>query len=321
MGWARPVRAGERQYSDRFVCGCWVTEQIYQEEKVMANPKALRLLQLGFQPVLLGNHGDDLKRPILSNWQTAIYTPADVALWPATNNIGIRCGRQLNGRILTVLDFDEEANRIFPAWRKAITRFTDKQMVIVTSSRGCHVYLYIPHVHRGCTLAGRNTKANGRPRLHKFIETIGTRRQIVTAGSRHPSGWQYCFAGPYDYRHIPILTEEEFQQLITIARTFDERPPRPQLRPATRPETYPNELAGISNCLEYARTYLGGQEKVETNGDIRFLGYGGLLITADGLGWYAFSDDTGGGLAELAAWHQALTGQTGKAPMGEGVHD
>lgn len=295
----------------------------------MANLKALKLLQLGFHPVLLGSRGDDLKRPILKGWQTAVYTPADIALWPAANNIGIRCGQQLNGRILTVLDFDEEAERIFPVWRKAITRFTDKQMVIVASHRGYHVYLFIPQPHRGCTLAGRITEANGRPRLHKFIETIGSRRQIVTAGSRHPSGWQYRFAGPYDYRHIPLLSEDEFHQLMTAARTFDERPPRPTsasrranpLKPAAKPEPYPAELAGISNCLEYARCYLHSQEKVEANGDIRFLGYGGLLITADGRGWYAFSDDQGGGLAELAAWHRALIRPTGKASMNEGEHD
>lgn len=274
----------------------------------MANPKALRLLQLGFHPVLLGSQGNNLKRPILKKWQTAVYTPADLALWPAANNIGIRCGLQLNGRILTVLDFDEEAECIFPAWRKAITQFTDKQMVIIASNRGYHVYLYIPHPHRGCTLAGRITQVNGRPRLHKFIETIGTRRQVVTAGSRHPSGWRYRFAGPYDYRHIPILTEDEFQQIITTARTFDERPPRPLLKPVTYFTSIPSDLAGISNCLEYARCYLRGQEKVEYNGDIRFLGYGGLLITADGRGWYSFSDDRGGGLAELVAWHRELVG-------------
>jgi len=34
-----------------------------------------------------------------------------------------------------------------------------------------------------------------------------------------------------------------------------------------------------------------------------------LLITANGRAWYSFSEETGGCLAELIAWHQALVGE------------
>ena len=44
----------------------------------MANKKALQLIELGLHPVLLGRDGDELKRPLLKGWQTAVYTPADV---------------------------------------------------------------------------------------------------------------------------------------------------------------------------------------------------------------------------------------------------
>jgi hypothetical protein len=275
----------------------------------MTNLKALQLIEQGFRPVLLGRRGDDLKRPVLKGWQTAVYTPEDIALWPAGNNIGIRCGPQPNGRILTVLDFDEEAERVFPAWRKAITCFTSEQMVIVASSRGYHVYLYVATAYRGRTLAGRIIEVDGRPRLHKFIETIGIRRQVVTAGSRHPSGWQYRFLGPFDYRHIPTLMEEQFQECLAVARTFDERPLHPLLKSSARPANHNSERTSIHNCLDYARRFLSSQEQVEGNGDIRFLGHGGLLVTADGRGWYSFSEDRGGGLPELIAWHQSWVGE------------
>ena len=69
------------------------------------------------------------------------------------------------------------------------------------------------------------------------------------------------------------------------------------------------EFSDIQNCLDYTRRYIATAEQVERNGDIRFLGQGGLLVTSDGRGWYSFSEETGGGLAELIAWHQALVAE------------
>ena len=86
----------------------------------MVNEKALRLIELGLQPVLLGSRGDDLKRPLLKGWRTAVYTPEDVVRWSPRNNIGIRCGRQPGSCALIVFDFDEEARRIFSAWRQSL---------------------------------------------------------------------------------------------------------------------------------------------------------------------------------------------------------
>ena len=39
---------------------------------IMANEKALRLIELGLHPVLLGSAGDDLKRPLRKGWRTAV---------------------------------------------------------------------------------------------------------------------------------------------------------------------------------------------------------------------------------------------------------
>lgn len=279
----------------------------------MANKKALRLIALGLHPVLLGSSGDNLKRPLLKGWQTAVYTAADVRPWPPRNNIGIRCGLQRDGRVLIVFDFDEEASRVFPAWYRQASKLVPCRPVIVASARGYHVYCFTTVAHQGRALAGKyravSGQENGRQRLLKFIETLGCGRQVVSAGSRHPSGKRYRFLNGTQYGDIPFLTEAQYQALLALSRTFDERPPRPERHTAAEPLTLTGELAGIQNCLDYARRTLGAAEQVERNGDIRFLGQGGLLVTADGRGWYSFSDETGGGLAELIAWHQSLGGE------------
>jgi hypothetical protein len=279
----------------------------------MANKKALRLIELGLHPVLLGNEGDDLKRPLLKGWQTAVYTPEDVARWPSQNNAGIRCGRQRDGHALIVFDFDEEARRVFPAWSSQVNLWLCQPLVVVTSGRGCHVYFFTGEEHPGRTLAGRYAPApdaaNGRKRLFKFIETLGAGRQVVSAGSRHPGGQPYRFSRGTRYEDIPTLTAEEYQALVTLSKSFDERPTKPERSLAARPVRLNGEFSGIQNCLDYARRYIGTAEQVERNGDIRFLGQGGLLVTADGRGWYSFSEETGGDLAELIAWHQSLMGE------------
>lgn len=288
----------------------------------MANKKALRLIELGLHPVLLGSEGDELKRPLLKGWQTAVYTAADVYTWPPRNNIGIRCGLQRSlprasrgGRALIVFDFDEEVRRVFPAWCNQVNQYLRPPLVIVTSGRGCHVYFFTEEEYPGRTLAGRYApgEANGRKRLFKFIETLGTGRQVVSAGSCHPNGQRYRFShGPgrgTRYEDIPTLTAEQYQALVTLSKSFDERPTKPERSLSVPPVKLDGKFSDIQNCLDYARRIISTAEQVERSGDIRFLGQGGLLVTADGRGWYSFSEETGGGLAELIAWHQALVGE------------
>ena len=279
----------------------------------MANKKAQRLIELGLHPVLLGSRGDDLKRPLLKGWQTAVYTPKDVSNWPAGNNIGIRCGWQREAWALLVFDFDEEANRIFPYWLQQTAPLIPEPLVVVTSGRGYHVYFYTDKAYPRGTLAGKygeaSPPANGRKRLFKFIETLGEGRQVVTAGSRHPSGHRYRFRSQGTYADIPYLSAEKYQQLVTLSRCFDRRPKQRQ-RDTTVQRKQPNgRFPDFDNCLTYARRFLNSPEQMERNGDIRFLGYGGFMVTANGRGWYSFSEETGGGLSELIAWHQALVGE------------
>jgi hypothetical protein len=267
--------------------------------------KALRLLELGLRPVLLGRSGDRLKRPLQESWQTAVPGKTEVARWPKANNVGIRCGWQPGGRALVVFDFDEEAERLFPVWREQAAVMLRRPLTIVASGRGYHVYFYTETAQPGRVLAGRYGEANGRTRLFKFIETLGERRQVVAAGSRHPAGRRYRFVEEAGYGDIPLISGNLYAQLTALAAVHDERPPRVRRR-AARPVVAAAELAELGDCLSYARRFLGAGEQVERNGDIRFLGLGGLLVTADGRGWYSFSDEVGGGLAELIAWHRRM---------------
>lgn len=279
----------------------------------MASKKARRLIHLGLHPVLLGRSGDDLKRPCLPGWQTAAYTLADVSRWPSRHNLGIRCGRQRDGRSLLVFDFDEEADRIFPAWFSQAERLNTQPLVVVSSGRGYHVYFFTDEAYPSRTLAGKygrsSPSVHGRVRLFKFIETLGEGRQVVTAGSHHPSGRRYSFFSQASYTSIPHLSEAAYHQLIALARRFDQRPTRAQRRGTTPPVNFSGALQGIDNCLTFARRFIGTAEQLEGNGDIRFLGHGGLLVTANGRGWYSFSEETGGGLMELIAWYQARKGE------------
>jgi hypothetical protein len=264
---------------------------------------------MGFQLVLLGRSGDDLKRPILKGWQTADYTPDQVAAWPTRNNLGLRCGRQGNGWSLVVMDFDEEAGRIFTSWLRQAVLIVPGLPVTVTSGRGYHVYFYIRDDHRSRTLAGRYSAGeDGQKRLHKFIETLGRGRQVVTPGSRHPNGHRYRFGTVANYDDILRLDEPQWQRLVALSCSFDKRP-TPSQKKTLQPVSLLNDLGGIGSCLDYARHFIGTEEVTERNGDIRILGQGGLLITPDGRGWYSFSDDTGGGLTDLIAWHRAWAGE------------
>jgi hypothetical protein len=253
--------------------------------------KALRLIELGLHPVLLGRSGDGLKRPLQAGWQTAVYDQKEVARWPTANNVGVRCGWQRSGRALVVFDFDEEAQRLFPIWERETAELLRRPLVTVASARGYHVYFYTEEAHPGRLLAGRYGAANGRKRLFKFIETLGERRQVVAAGSRHPAGCRYRFLDEMSYQDIPLISGSLYERLISLAAAFDARPPRLRSRAGRAPVAASGELAGIEDCLAYAR---------------RFLGLGGLLVTANGRGWYSFSDEVGGGLAELAAWHRGM---------------
>lgn len=278
----------------------------------MANKKALQLIKFGFDPVLLGSEGEALQRPLLTGWQTAVYSAADVSYWPEHHNVGIRCGRQRDGRYLLVFDFNVDADRIFPIWYRQVNTLLrqalGRPLPIVSSGRGCHVFFFTEAEYAGRMMAGRYDQipeaGRGHQRLVKFIETLGAGRQVLATGSRQPNGQRYRF---YQGRlkDIPTLNEEQYRILLLLSTRFDRRSTTSGHRWFDTPQRR-KPIGGFHNCLHYARQAIGGLEQKEADGGTRFLAYGGLLIAANGHDWYAFCDGKGGGLAELMAWHTAM---------------
>ena len=283
--------------------------------------KALDLIKHGLHPVLLGSSGDALKRPQLKGWQTATNTPEDVKAWPERANIGVRCGQTRKNKhgehfYIYVFDFDKYAKEIFLKWWEVVTvyfglRGICLQGLVVSTGKGYHVYVatYKPHSDR--LLASEPVTIDGKIKNEVIIEIRGDNQQVVAAGSRHPSGHDYQFYYGSGYDAIPLIDDTDFEYMVAQARLFDRQPPKPKVKTVSVGAAVKfegtGELTGITDCLDYARRFIGGEEKTEQNGDIRITGNGGLLLQADGRGWYCFSEQKGGGLADLIAWHKHIT--------------
>jgi hypothetical protein len=128
-------------------------------------------------------------------------------------NIGLVCGRISGG--LLVLDFDQDASLIYPAWCERVGSI-GRQLPVVETGKGLHVYL------RTAAPGGNRKLAlddAGRVR----IETRGQGGYVLAPPSRHPSGKRY---GWREGNHaVPLLTETELDQVLAAAVFFDARRP------------------------------------------------------------------------------------------------
>lgn len=128
-------------------------------------------------------------------------------------NIGLVCGRVSGG--LLVLDFDQDASLIYPAWCERVGP-VGRQLPAVETGKGIHVYLRTaaPDGNRKLALddAGR-----------VLIETRGQGGYVLAPPSRHPSGKQYGWR--QGNHHIPLLTKAELDQMLAAAAFFDARRP------------------------------------------------------------------------------------------------
>lgn len=270
---------------------------------------AKTLLQNNLTPVLLGAAGDALKRPLQQNWQTKDVTLQDVATWPAGNNIGVRTGKQPDGRYLFVIDFDYNSHAVGFSFLAMAQAIIGRKTCIVSTGKGLHFYFLTDKPVNTQKLAySDQLDKNGRPFI--MIETKAAGGQVVSAGSRHPNGHTYDFlAGSYDA--IPHLKPHRVDKLLALARTFCKKP-KPKVRQVNQTaqqQTSSGAAVGIAvDCLDYARRFIGNEaQKPEKNGDIRFRGNGGLIVKKDGRGWFCFGDNKGGGLVDLVVWNEGIT--------------
>lgn len=299
----------------------------------MSNANANSLLTLGLTPVLLGNAGEKLKAPIQTNWPNLRPTAADVARWPAANNVGIRLGETADpGRFVYCFDFDNEAETIFANWRERASELVSETPVVVATGKGFHFYVYNGQRRVGYHVAEADPAVEPDGKKRVLIELRGfgqpgqANHMMVAAGGRHPNGGQYRFISG-GYSQIPTVDDVVFDQLVDLAKTFDRRPANDPVvvRRAEGGERRPGrflqgtgELATVADCLDYVERFVAGKVKKQGK-DYRVegQGYGGLTIRGDRTGWFLHSAGIGGGLADLVAWHRNITRDDAAAMLRE----
>jgi len=128
---------------------------------------------------------------------------------------GAVCGVVSGGT--EVLDFDNDANTIYPAWSESVTDILRRLPVVKTPSDGYHVY------YRCNTICGNQKIAKGAGN-ETLIESRGEGGYVVATISSptvHETGKPYVqVAGPV-LPEIPRITPDERQALWAAAATFD----------------------------------------------------------------------------------------------------
>ena len=172
---------------------------------------------------------DGRKRPAV-RWrvyQQRLATPREIARWFGNGERGLAL---ITGAIsggLEALDFDSRA--IYQAWSERVRQWGYGALYdrltrgyLEATPHGIHL------LYRSCP-AEKNQKlaslpVDGPQRIHTLIETRGEGGLVVVApsgGGVHPSGKPYVLlAGGIS--SIAMLTAEERQLLLSVARSFDQ---------------------------------------------------------------------------------------------------
>jgi len=166
---------------------------------------------------------DGSKSPAVSSWkpfQQDIVNETTLQSWyqSQTAEIGtaIICGAVSGG--LEVLDFDHDAQKIFPAWASKVDSILSRLIIVRTPSDGFHVY------YRCNTICGNQKIANGADK-ETLIESRGEGGYVVTVispPSVHHRNVPYVqIAGPL-LPEVPGITADERKALWRAAASFDQ---------------------------------------------------------------------------------------------------
>jgi hypothetical protein len=171
---------------------------------------------------------DGSKAPAVPSWkayQKRLPTAAECACWfERADPFGLAViGGAVSGG-LEILDFDEDAEHIFPAWRaeveKAHPGLYERLRIISTPRAGFHVLYRCPQED----IPGNTKLAYDPAAKAVLIETRGEGGYAITTGSPpacHPSGQRYVTLSGPDLP--PPLSPDERDTLISLARSFDRR--------------------------------------------------------------------------------------------------
>jgi len=249
------------------------------EEREAVKAAALEYLAAGLSvlPIHIGKKlADKLPQGKWEQWQTERATPGQVKAWAPWGSYALGVGI-VGGRIsgnLWILDFDLEAEELYPAWSALLA---DKYPGLAAAlegapvgrtGKGYHVYLRLPEARPNETLAAYHAEVDGKRKVEKLIETRGEGGYVVAPPSPHPSGARYQWLRPLEA--IPTLSPELTEQLLAACRSFDRREPRhehaaaappPDERPAPLPagshgdKPTLEEIREMLKCISYPTSY------------------------------------------------------------------
>lgn len=165
---------------------------------------------------------DGSKRPALPGWKEyQERMPSDdelATMFAKPAGIGIICGAVSSG--VEVLDFDNDPDRCFNAWKDQLTPEIRGRLTVIETGGGGY------HAPYRCSRIGGNEKiampAEGKP----YVETRGQGGLIVGVGSPievHASGQPYVQVMGQPLPELPTFTPDERKAMFAAARALDER--------------------------------------------------------------------------------------------------
>lgn len=218
------------------------------KQTVLEMALAYRAAGISVVPVKRGGS----KAPAVDAWkqyQTRIATEATVRRWWGVKDppgIGGLSGRVSNNK--ETLDFDREAEKNFPLWRELVEAERPgllARLCIVRSPRqpeGWHAHYRVEagyEIPGNTSLAemGAHEEADGKRR--GLIETRGEGGYAVLPGSPpecHRTGGIYQHVSGPPLTDLSVITAEERETLIRLAKLFDRRTGEDKKKPeAARP--------------------------------------------------------------------------------------
>jgi Bifunctional DNA primase/polymerase, N-terminal len=177
--------------------------------------------------------GDD--GHIWKPYQTRLATPNELRYWFEQHNAGVAvvCG-QVSGN-LEILDIDEPT--LVKPWHDAVEAIMPglaSRLVVVKTPREGHGR----HIYYRCQAVDGNLKLARDANKHCMIETRGEGGYALHPASPakcHPTNRRYRLVQG-DFTAIPVLTEDERDVLLSVARGFNQHL-EPELKPYTPSET------------------------------------------------------------------------------------
>ncbi len=159
-------------------------------------------------------------RPTWKEFEERQATTEELHRWfyRGHHGIGIVCGLVSGG--LEVLDFDEWADQLFPAWYQCVSGIACALPIVRTPSGGYHV------IYRCDEICGSKKIAKDKNNKETLIESRGEGAYIAAVGSPfgiHTLGMYEQVSGP-TLPLIPTITLEERRELWRVARQLDLRP-------------------------------------------------------------------------------------------------